>query len=261
MESRRDKPAQARPSRFVIGPFDDVAGMLRSLAVTLVGGLFLALAGAFGTHTAPLLERLVYWDLLMLLGWLWGIFVSRHFFRIVAWPEPIWARVVVAALVMAIPFSAVVAGVGVLMFRQLYSNFPALLLPVTVICLVMMAINVLVAQNAGGVTQASSEPPKFLDRLPLKLRGAEVWAIEAEDHYLRLHTSKGQDLILMRLSDAIAELQGIEGAQVHRSWWVARDAITEAVRGDGRATLTLKDGAEAPVSRSYARLLRQRGWI
>jgi DNA-binding LytR/AlgR family response regulator len=111
------------------------------------------------------------------------------------------------------------------------------------------------------VTSASSEPPKFLDRLPLKLRGGEIWAVEAEDHYLRLHTSKGQDLILMRLSDAIDELEGIEGAQVHRSWWVARDAIVEAVRGDGRATLTLKDGAEVPVSRTYARLLRDRKWI
>jgi DNA-binding LytR/AlgR family response regulator len=65
----------------------------------------------------------------------------------------------------------------------------------------------------------------------------------------------------MRLSDAIAELEGIEGAQVHRSWWVAREAIAQAVRGDGRATLTLQDGAEVPVSRTYARLLRERGWI
>jgi DNA-binding LytR/AlgR family response regulator len=88
-----------------------------------------------------------------------------------------------------------------------------------------------------------------------------LYAVSAEDHYLRLHTSKGQDLILMRLTDAIDELEGIEGAQVHRSWWVARDAITEAVRGDGRATLTLKGGAEAPVSRTHARLLRDRGWI
>jgi DNA-binding LytR/AlgR family response regulator len=123
----------------------------------------------------------------------------------------------------------------------------------------MTAINVLVDRQS--VTAASATPAKFLERLPLKLRGAEVWAVEAEDHYLRLHTSKGQDLILMRLADAVSELEGIEGAQVHRSWWVARDAIADARRGDGRATLTLKDGAEAPVSRTYARLLRERGWI
>ncbi|MFI4975903.1 MAG: LytTR family DNA-binding domain-containing protein [Caulobacterales bacterium] len=108
---------------------------------------------------------------------------------------------------------------------------------------------------------AGAPPPKFLQRLPVKLRGADVYAVEAEDHYLRLHTSKGQDLILMRLSDAIAELEGIEGAQTHRSWWVARSAVTDARRAEGRATLTLKDGSEVPVSRGYAKPLREQGWF
>jgi DNA-binding LytR/AlgR family response regulator len=71
----------------------------------------------------------------------------------------------------------------------------------------------------------------------------------------------GQDLILMRLSDAVSELEGLEGAQTHRSWWVAKDAVTGAERGDGRATLTLKDGSEVPVSRAYARTLRAEGWF
>lgn len=104
-------------------------------------------------------------------------------------------------------------------------------------------------------------PSRFLERLPVRLRGAEIWAVEAEDHYLRVHTSAGQDLILLRMADAVAELEGQEGMQVHRSWWVARAAIADARRGDGRATLTLKDGAEAPVSRTYAAELRRRGWI
>jgi DNA-binding LytR/AlgR family response regulator len=112
-----------------------------------------------------------------------------------------------------------------------------------------------------GNDSAASAPPKFLERLPLKLRGGEIWAVEAEDHYLRLHTSKGQDLILMRLADAVAELDGIEGMQVHRSWWVARSAIADAKRGDGRAILTLKDGSTVPVSRTYAGELRDRRWI
>ena len=104
-------------------------------------------------------------------------------------------------------------------------------------------------------------PPKFLARLPNKLKGAEVWAVEAQDHYLRLHTSLGQDLILMRLSDAVAELEGIEGAQTHRSWWVARAAVVETERAEGRATLTLKDGAKIPVSRGFAKGLRDEGWL
>jgi DNA-binding LytR/AlgR family response regulator len=134
---------------------------------------------------------------------------------------------------------------------------------VFIVTCTMTALNYL-AQREPPETHASpsgAAPPRFLERLPVKLRGAEIFAVEAEDHYLRLHTSKGQDLILMRMSDAVAELEGLEGAQVHRSWWVAKAAVADARRGDGRATLTLKDGAQVPVSRAYAKALRASGWI
>ncbi|MNC82399.1 LytTr DNA-binding domain protein [compost metagenome] len=68
----------------------------------------------------------------------------------------------------------------------------------------------------------------------------------------------------MRLSDALAELEGLEGAQTHRSWWVAKGAVASIARGDGRAALTLEGGPDsdliAPVSRRYARALREAGW-
>jgi DNA-binding LytR/AlgR family response regulator len=93
------------------------------------------------------------------------------------------------------------------------------------------------------------------------LRGAEVYAVASEDHYLRVYTSVGSALILMRLSDAIAELDGIEGAQVHRSWWVARNAVEGVRREDRRTLLILKGGAVAPVSRPNVMALRAAGWI
>jgi hypothetical protein len=244
------------------GPYDDLRGWLRGLAITVTAAVFLAMAGAFGSYAASLPVRFAYWIVLMLLGWLWGGLVSRFVFFRLGMPTSVWLRVLISSLVLSIPYSAVVALAGVLAFHSHYSpmELPGLVATVTLISAVMIIINVLVDRRAGA-TSASSKPPKFLERLPLKLQGAEVWAVEAEDHYLRLHTSKGQDLILMRLSDAIDELDGLEGAQVHRSWWVSRGAITDARRGDGRATLTLQDGAEVPVSRTYARLLRERGWI
>src|SRR5213075_459240 len=167
------------------------------------------------------------------------------------------------AVLLSVPYSVVVGFASQLAFHARFelADFPVLLLSVFVVTLAMTAINVLVETRRIAVTNASPAPAKFLERLPLKLRGAEVWAVESEDHYLRLHTSRGQDLILLRLADAVAELEGIEGMQVHRSWWVARDAITDARRGDGRATLTLRDGAEVPVSRTYAAQLREKGWI
>jgi DNA-binding LytR/AlgR family response regulator len=85
--------------------------------------------------------------------------------------------------------------------------------------------------------------------------------VSSEDHYLRLHTSKGSDLILMRLTDAITELEGLEGAQTHRSWWVARDAVESARRDGDNVKLMLKGGVEAPVSRPNVRALREEGWL
>lgn len=242
-------------------PYDAIAGYARGALVAVVAGLFLAVAGAFGTGDTPLGPRLLYWQLLMLLGYLWGAFVARFFFGPEGRGGSPWLKGLLASVVMSVPFTAVVWIASRTLFgsRIPLAGLPILFASVMIVSAVMTVIYLLVERPR--MTHASPQPPKFLERLPLKLRGAEVWAVEAEDHYLRLHTSKGQDLILMRLGDAVAELEGIEGAQVHRSWWVARDAITDAKRADGRATLTLKDGSEVPVSRTYAGPLRERGWI
>jgi DNA-binding LytR/AlgR family response regulator len=243
------------------GPYEDARGWFRGLAISIAAALFLSWGGAFGSDKAPPAGRVVYWLALMLAGWLWGAFVSRIVFRRLGPRMNVWLRAALAAVAISIPFTAVVVLAGVLAFHARYqlADVPQLVATVALISAVMIVINILVDRQAS--MTAAGTPPKFLERLPLKLRGAEVWAVEAEDHYLRLHTSKGQDLILMRLADAVAELQGIEGARVHRSWWIARDAVTGAERGDGRATLTLKDGSQVPVSRTYARELRERGWI
>jgi hypothetical protein len=243
------------------GPYEDAAGWIRGFVISVAAAVFMSVVGAFGSSRAPMLPRLAYWLLLILLGWLWGTFISKFVFRTRFGSLGTWPRVAIASLALSIPFTVVVALASTYFLGATFelADLPGLIGSVLTVSSVMIAINVLVDRRSE--TAASPTPAKFLERLPLKLRGAEVWAVEAEDHYLRLHTSKGQDLILMRLADAVSELDGIEGAQVHRSWWVARDAIADAKRGDGRATLTLKDGAEAPVSRTYARLLRERGWI
>ena len=77
---------------------------------------------------------------------------------------------------------------------------------------------------AAGAPQTTTASP-FLDRLPAKFRAADIHAVSAEDHYLRVHTSAGETMILMRLADAIRELAGLEGLQIHRSWWVARSGL------------------------------------
>jgi DNA-binding LytR/AlgR family response regulator len=99
-----------------------------------------------------------------------------------------------------------------------------------------------------------------MSRLPAHL-GRELVALEAEDHYLRVHTAAGSGLVLARLSDAIAQLQGTtDGLQVHRGWWVAADAVAGVRSADGRTSLQLRNGLHVPVSRTFLQPVRERGW-
>ena len=126
--------------------------------------------------------------------------------------------------------------------------------------IVQLAIYVQVVRRpAPSLVEASA--PTVLRRLPERLRGAELLAVQAEDHYLRFHTDRGSALLLMNLGDAASQLAGLDGAQTHRSWWVARPAVLSATRGGGRASLKLKAGLVAPVSRTYAPRLRRAGWF
>jgi LytTr DNA-binding domain len=101
----------------------------------------------------------------------------------------------------------------------------------------------------------------FNKRIPAKLAGGSLYAINAEDHYLRLHTSRGDALILMRLGDALDELEGVDGLRTHRSWWVAREGVRKVQKQNGKISLELRDDSLAPVSRTYAPALRRNGWF
>ena len=78
---------------------------------------------------------------------------------------------------------------------------------------------------------------------------------------LRVATSTGTDLILMRLSDAMDETGDVAGMQVHRSHWVATGEVTAARRDGARAILTLSDGRDIPVSRTYVPAVKEAGLL
>jgi LytTr DNA-binding domain len=235
------------------------------VVVVLVGGV-LALAGAFGTGELSLVPRFAYWLALVLVGAFLGRYGGR---RLV--PRPWWETrpilvVGLMTLLIGLPMT-VVAAIGNNWIRhgQLGLRYSWDVLPSTLATTAVLVVLVFLVQSRAAVATheapRGAPPPRFLTRLPAKLAGADLWAIEAEDHYLRLHTSRGDDLILMRLADALVELEGIEGARTHRSWWVARDAVVAAERAEGRATLTLAGGIKAPVSRAYVKPLREAGWF
>lgn len=238
----------------------------RGVGVAVGAGVVLALTGAFGTNIVPLWLRFAYWVPLILVGATWAHLCSRLTERFIDPDEQPWLTVAALSAATAGPVTVMVwLATGLIFEREIYAvdRLVHFIGPVLVVTVAISAINVFLGRPAPVQTHAhpgGSAPARFLDRLPPKVRGATLHAVQAEDHYLRLHTDRGSDLILMRLSDAVAELEGLEGARTHRSWWVARDAVRGVSRGDGRAALTLEGGIVAPVSRRYARALREAGW-
>lgn len=232
-------------------------------AVATAAGAFMAMAGAFHTGDAPLIDRLTYWVAAVNAGAIWGQVIRTVLRRFPALHDNYMLGAVLTSLGVAIPGAFFIWLLSGAMFedRLGLESLTQLIMPVLVISAAMTAVFVLIALARTRATAAGPAPPRFLERLPLKLRGGALYAVEAEDHYLRLHTSKGQDLILMRLTDAIGELDGIEGLQTHRSWWVAKDGVANARRDAGKVILVLKDNSEAPVARNNVRALREAGWL
>jgi DNA-binding LytR/AlgR family response regulator len=238
----------------------------RGLGVALGAGVVLALTGAFGTMGLPLWLRFAYWMPIILLGAGWAHLCAGRVERLVDMDERPWLTVATLSAAITGPVVVMVwLFTGLVFEGRIYPpvRLVGFIGPVLVVTIALSAINVFLGRAAPVQTHAAggeAAPARFLERLPPRLRGATLHAVQAEDHYLRLHTDRGSDLILMRLSDAVAELEGLEGARTHRSWWVSRDAVRGVSRGDGRAVLTLDGGVSAPVSRRYARALREAGW-
>ena len=238
----------------------------RVFALSMTVAAVLAASGAFGAGGPDLIPRLVYWLALVAAGCAIGVALG-HFFIPATWStrRP-WLAWAVISLAIWPPMTAMVAAVNALAGHRPF-GLPLILAsaPDTLVVTAGLSALAFLARRQETVETHAADPgaapARFLARLPAKLAGAELWAVEAEDHDLRLHTSAGQDLILMRLADAVAELDGVEGARTHRSWWVAKAAVRGVRREDGRALLDLPAGLVAPVSRAHARVLRDAGWF
>lgn len=93
--------------------------------------------------------------------------------------------------------------------------------------------------------------------VPLSLPATnDVLCLQMEDHYVRIHRPGGSTIELMPMGAAIARYGRPDGLRVHRSWWVARDAV-RTVDQDGRKwRLVLDNGLVVPVARANIALLR-----
>lgn len=237
---------------------------LRDAAVILGISAMLTFFGVYD-HDSPAPVRFLMWAVTCTVGVVTsGLVIPMVFEREVA-GRLLPVQALVTAAIISLPVL-----LSLYLFMGVFGFWlPARLLPLQY--LYVFAISLVLTLGGILISRARTQaaPPdetagpdaiqRFLDRLPVKFRRAELWAISSEDHYLRVYTNLGEELILMRLADAVRELDGAAGVQVHRSWWVAKAGVSDARRDNGKLVLVLKNGSDVPVSRTYQAAVKDAG--
>jgi len=246
----------------------------QDLAIATLIGVFLGVIGPFGSfYGGPIELRIAYWVANLWIGFTVFAMVTRlSLHAAVRLDVPIWF-----ALAIGVAIGSVPAGLSIAWFSSWfwpgnhghmsspfawYGQTLAIAEPCAFGYYFLADRGWRKAVDFAAAPEASANANKtsFLDRLPTRL-GRSLLCLQMEDHYVRAHTAVGSDLILISLRQAIAELDGVEGIQVHRSWWVARSAVA-ASRVDVRNyVLQLSNGLDVPVSRASVAKLRAAGWL
>ena len=268
--SRPDPRLQAPPALDRVLRYAQNRRVLAALAIFAV---ILGLAGPFGTISfLPLPMRLVYWlaltVLLAPLGTLLSLALTDW---LIARRLPPVAAAPLGGLLAGPLLSVVIFGFNSLTLGRPFPPPNALTLG-TSIAVITAALNVMILLLSGtqpSMTAATTRPnvsapqaalaqPRLLSRLTPSVQ-APLVALRATDHYTEVTTEQGSQTILLRLADAIREAAPTDGLQVHRSHWVARRHIAALRREKGRIILTLSNGRDIPVSRTYEQAVAQAG--
>jgi hypothetical protein len=249
----------------------------RDLAVAVIIGAWIGALGPFGNYGAgPLAARIAFHLVVAAVGVLafgaatrWAVRAGRNvgLSPLVSAPVAIFAT--------CLPMSGVAALVGVAFFPQLAHlvspvdwGVETLVLIFPIVCGYAALLHLLAHGRSPAsvrVGPTTSDAPVQTDRSQVATqrrlaRPGEILALKVEDHYVRIYTAAGSSLMLMRLSDAMAEMDGVEGLRVHRSWWVSRRAVVD-LQLDGRGgRLVLSNGLHVPIARSTLGHVRAAGW-
>lgn len=246
------------------------------LAMVMLG-LLIGLLGPFGTFDNPPAVRMLSWAIWLVAGYL--------FFRptgvVAGWlceatGLPRFAGHLIALAVASVPVTLIVIMmVGRMSFADALRS-PGFWTMYLYICVISAVASISMAalfarrtpEDAPVVAEGPAEPVteegspvEAAPALPLPPGFGPVRALRGEDHYVRVIGDGREELILMRMRDAIERLGLTEGLRIHRSWWVAKDAVA-AVRREGRtAVVILTSGHEATVARDMMPQLRAAGWL
>ena len=225
-----------------------------TVLTSLLVGVIVVVSGPFGTYEAfSLVGRAIYWTPLIALALVVsGIscLIAQYWF-----PKRVHIEhaVLAAGLFFLIytPIMLIVTGLGV--FGRLPEPVSGshVLAAVAAFAIVLgiwsMVFGTAHLQQAGQPVVR----PRLYTRLPET--GAQwITRITVQDHYVDVRLSDGDaHRLLMRFKDAVREMDDADGFCVHRSHWVAREAVQSAIKDGQKEFVILTTGDRIPVSKTY----------
>ena len=221
---------------------------------SLAAAIFLSLTGPLGTFISlNLFERSLYWFTIVYVTVI-VVQVVKVFVNI-RYPL-FWLgkkAFIVAALLVATlaPILFVITGTVRAAGNQIFAPFWLIALLAFFLTMFVMFL-----QNLMGVNAFITRP--LLYKRLKDPETKEIYRLTVRDHYVDVYSDRGMETLLMRFTDALAELEGWPGLQVHRSHWVAVSAVQELQKQNGRSKIILTDGSEVPVSRGYLSLVEEK---
>ncbi len=234
--------------------------------------VIVGLAGPFGTYpTFDLAHRLLFWAVNIGLCLVLGAMMRALVYGVMGLRRTPAGSALIA-LILALTLPVFIYGSIRLLLGPAYSSAPSHLeLSLFVFC-TSLGISAYRAATGAEVASLPAPPPptsvpapapaplpRLIRRLPPERRGALI-SLSVRDHYVDVATSRGRVSLLLRLGDAVEEVDGVDGAQVHRSHWVAWGAVAGVERAAGKLALVMQDGSRVPVSKPYRDLVEARGF-
>lgn len=216
--------------------------------------LILALSGPFGTlEHYNTLERLAYWAIIAPTTYILASGVATLVtISLLRKKLNSWLAYAAGGTAAGIIVGIFVWLFGVFLDQSFGRSFLGLLTAMTYTIPITIGVTLLFKLSekpSESETESQIADIRFFERIP-KDMGRDLISLNSQDHYVKVTTSIGSELILMRLSDAIIELEGFDGLQPHRSWWIARKHAKQIKTLNGKKVIELSNGDLVPISRA-----------
>lgn len=236
-------------------------------AVAAAIGLFIGVLGPYGSYlNGAVGPRIFHFIVCFCVGTLiFGVLQRLAVAGAERLRIPVWPVIIVALLVGCVPLALFISWLATTLWPFLreriaplewYGQCVFLSGPVLTFVIVRRALK---ARSMRGALPVQAAPPSAITT-PVMPPPGEVLCLRMEDHYVRVHTLGGSRLVAGPFERVIAGMAQ-EGMRVHRSWWVARAAVTGVIADGRNLRLTLRGDLTAPVSRASVARLREAGWL